>query len=159
MIDTLRPVEAMHSPVQLLLNWVESTQERPIRSSCQQLAELPLPEGRSRPATRRSRLSVRKWPTRWRALAAAAPLRQTGGSDRAARIAENPSVQGEAGAGFVNSQNAQFQARIGRGSSRRDIAAKTLPCWDGIAVAAGDRPRQPGQRRPCVDDGASGSSA
>ncbi|HEJ7022206.1 amino acid adenylation domain-containing protein [Serratia nevei] len=44
LIDTLRPVEAMHSPVQLLLNWVESTQERPDPQFCQQLAELPLPE-------------------------------------------------------------------------------------------------------------------
>ncbi|MEL5601028.1 amino acid adenylation domain-containing protein [Serratia nevei] len=44
LIDTLRPVAAMHSPVQLLLNWVESTQERPDPQFCQQLAELPLPE-------------------------------------------------------------------------------------------------------------------
>ncbi|CAI2514219.1 Tyrocidine synthase III [Serratia ficaria] len=29
LIDTLRPVDAMHSPVQLLLNWVESTLETP----------------------------------------------------------------------------------------------------------------------------------
>ncbi|RJF52836.1 amino acid adenylation domain-containing protein [Serratia inhibens] len=44
LIDTLRPVDAMHSPVQLLLNWVESALETPDPRLCQQLAELPLPE-------------------------------------------------------------------------------------------------------------------
>ncbi|WP_262188203.1 non-ribosomal peptide synthetase, partial [Serratia ficaria] len=44
LIDTLRPVDAMHSPVQLLLNWVESTLETPDPRLCRQLAELPLPE-------------------------------------------------------------------------------------------------------------------
>ncbi|MEN4232350.1 amino acid adenylation domain-containing protein [Serratia marcescens] len=138
LIDTLRPVEAMHSPVQLLLNWVESTQERPDPQFCQQLAELPLPEAIA--AVQRAGIKTQR-----EEVADEAALWQQ--RHHYAKLVEATLVQpaslkihlfkAKQEQVFVNSQNAQFQAYWQRikqaGYCREDASALG---WDKLLPPA-----------------------
>ncbi|AVN49553.1 non-ribosomal peptide synthetase [Serratia marcescens] len=138
LIDTLRPVEAMHSPVQLLLNWVESTQERPDPQFCQQLAELPLPEAIAavqRAGIKTQREEVADEAALWQqrhhyAKLVEATLVQPASLKIHLFKAKQEQVS-------VNSQNAQFQAYWQRikqaGYGREDASALG---WDKLLPPA-----------------------